>query len=253
MLRLALLLLLSLPALAHADALALMKAMEAGMASDGEELSVTMQLVDASGAVETRTFSMWSLSGKGHKSLIRFNAPGSLAGTSLLMVRRPDGGSDQWLYLPALGKARRIAPQDKKDSFVGSQFTIEDMTVSVDPEARAYAVLGDVPCGQGATCTQIEDKPATDAAAKASGYGRVVLYLDKERQVAWRIDFYDKAGALLKVMTAEGLVPVGERWRFDKATVTDVATGNSTIMTVTGRRSGGVTDDVFAPSALGQG
>lgn len=248
------LLLLATPALAS-DGLPLMRSMEAGMASDGEELSVSMQLVQADGRAEARTFRMWTLTqaGKANKSLIRFDAPSSISGTALLMVQRPDSRPDNWLYVPALNQVRRIAPQDGTDSFVGSQFTIEDMTVSVNPEARVYTVLGDVPCGDGRTCTQIEDKPANDQAARISGYGRVVLYIDAERFVAHRIDFYDKAGALLKVMTAKGLVPVGERWRFDSATVTEVATGASTIMTVTGRKNGGVDDSLFSPSTLDAG
>jgi hypothetical protein len=246
--------LLSTPAFA-ADGLPLMRAMESGMQSDGEELAVTMQLVAPDGRTEARTFRMWQLSvpDKANKSLIRFETPSSIARTALLMVQRPGARPDNWLYVPALNQVRRIAPQDGTDSFVGSQFTIEDMTVSVNPEARTYTVLGDVPCGEGRTCTQVEDKPATDQAAKISGYGRVVLYIDTERHVAHRIDFYDKAGGLMKVMTAKGLVPVGERWRFDSATVTEVATGASTIMTVTGRKQGGVDDALFSPSTLDAG
>ena len=247
----ALLLLLAGPARAE-DALAIMKALEVGMQSDGEELQVQMDLAGPAGS-ESRTFRMWSQAreGKPIRSLIRFESPGSIAGTALLTVRRPGKKQDSWLYVPALDQVRRVAPADRSQSFVGSDFTIEDLGVSVDPEARTYTVLGESPCGQGRTCHQIEDKPATDAAAKASGYGRVVMHVDKELKVAHRIDFYDPADGLLKVLMAEGLVEAGGKWRFDKATVTNVQAGSSTTMTVLSRSWGAAIDEsLFSPSSL---
>ena len=248
----ALLLLFAGPARGSEDALAIMLAMEAGMQSDGEELFVQMDVARRSGT-ESRTFRMWSQAkeGKPVRSLLRFESPGSIAGTALLTVKKPARKQDSWLYVPALDQVRRVAPADLSQSFVGSDFTIEDLSVAVDPEARAYSVLGEGACGEGRTCYQVEDKPATEAAAKASGYGRVVLHVDKELKVAHRIDFYDSADGLLKVLLAEGLVEAGGKWRFDKATVTDVQAGTSTTMTVQSRSWGAAIDEsLFSPSNL---
>jgi hypothetical protein len=247
----ALLIALAGPARAE-DAVAIMKAMEAGMQSDGEELLVQMDLAGPSGS-ESRTFRMWSQAkeGKPIRSLLRFESPGSIAGTALLTVRRPGKAQDSWLYVPALDQVRRVAPSDRSQSFVGSDFTIEDLAVSVDPEARTYTLVGESACGQGRTCYQVEDKPATTAAAKASGYGRVVMHVDKELKVAHRIDFYDASDGLLKVLMADGLVEVGGEWRFDKATVTNVQAGTSTTMTVQSRSWGAAIDEsIFSPSSL---
>jgi proline racemase len=74
--------------------------------------------------------------------------------------------------------------------------------------------------------------------------------VDKEHHVTWRVDFYDKADGLLKVLQAEGLVQVGEAWRFDSVTVTNVQAGSKTVMTVTGRGEGKIDPSIFSPSAL---
>ncbi len=245
-------LLLFLSPLATAeDGLTVMQRVEAGMQSDGEELAVRMDVTGPAGT-ESRTFRMYTLApaGKPARTLLRFETPGNIAGTALLSVQRPGKGQDSWLYVPALDQVRRIAPADRSESFVGSDFTIEDITVAVDPEAREYTVLGEADCGEGRTCIQLQDAPKTDKAAKASGYGRVVLYVDREHAVTWRVDFFDKDDALLKVLTADGLVQVGERWRFDQATVTNVQAGTSTVMTVTSRAAGKVDPSIFSPSAL---
>ncbi|MCO4770116.1 MAG: outer membrane lipoprotein-sorting protein [Deltaproteobacteria bacterium] len=234
------------------DGLAVMKRVDGAMRSQGEEMTVQMQLANAAGSTETRTFKMWTRSpvGKPAKTLIRFESPASIARTALLTVTRTGGGQDNWLYVPALGQTRRVAPQDRSESFVQSDFTIEDLTVTIDAENRVYTVLGQVDCG-GRACTQVEDKPANDAAAKQSGYGRVVLYIDDERAVVHRVDFYDKSDALLKVLQADGLVQVGDNWRFDRAVVTNVQKGSRTVMTVISRAHGASVDDsIFSASSL---
>ncbi len=235
-----------------ADGVDVMKRVGAAMQSPGEEVSVTMQLVRATGATETRTFRMWTRApeGKASKALIRFDSPASIARTALLTITRPAGGQDNWLYVPALGQTRRVAPQDRSESFVQSDFTIEDLTVSMDTDTRVYTTLGTVDCS-GRPCTQVEDKPLNEAAAKQSGYGRVVLYVDDEHAVVHRVDFYDKSDGLLKVLQADGLVQVGDKWRFDRAVVTNVQTMNRTVMTVTSRASGAAVDDsIFSATAL---
>ena len=197
---------------------------------------------------------MWTQSGEGRasKSLIRFEQPGTIAGTALLSIQRPGGGQDSWLFVPALGQVRRIAPADRSSSFVQSDFTIEDLSVGLDPEGREYRILGRVDYA-GRACVQLQDKPRSEAAARTSGYQRVVLYVDEERHVVHRVDFYDKAGQLLKVLRAEGLVQVGTLWRFDKASIVNVQTGSSTVMQVV-RRAGqeAVSDALFNPSGLGK-
>jgi hypothetical protein len=193
---------------------------------------------------------MWtSLSEGSGRSLIRFESPASIAGTALLSVSRTGGVQDNWLYVPALSQVRRVAASDRKQSFVQSEFTIEDITVARDLKNRIYTVLGEVNWSD-RVCLQIEDRPRDAAAAKMSGYGRVVLYVDKEYFVVHRVDFYDHSGALLKVLRAQSLVQVGKKWRFDVATMTNLQSGASTTMQVTSRSTGALDESRFSPSGL---
>jgi hypothetical protein len=250
---LALVLLTASPALAE-DALPLMRQMEEAMKSPGEIVGVQMHLAFADGRTETRTFRMWTRGGgaDGARMLLRFESPATIAGTALLMVARKGGGTDSWMYVPALRQTRRIAPQDRSDSFVQSEFTIEDLTVQVDPEHRVYTALGEVACGDGRRCARVEDKPRDEAAAKLSGYGRVVLYLDTEHHVVHRVDFYDKSDGLLKILQAQGLEKAGDGWRFGQASITNVQSGDATVMRVFERTvDPGLDEAVFSPSGLG--
>ncbi len=244
--------LILLPAVALAgDGDDTMRAVEKAMLSPGEQVIVRMELTAPDGSVEARTLNMWTrhIEGQASKTLIRFQDPAAIAGTALLTVRPPGKAQDNWLYVPALDQVRRIAPQNRTQSFVKSDFTIEDLSVVVDTENRVYTLQGEEACGD-RTCVVVEDKPANDKAAKQSGYGRVILKVDKETSLVAMVQFYDKSDALLKVLKSDGMVKVGERWRWTSATIADVQKGSRTVMTVTDRPSGAVDDSVFSPSAL---
>ncbi len=152
----------SLPTPAAAsDALPLMRQMESAMQSPGEIVSVQMHLAFADGRSETRNFKMWTHGGGGEQArmLLKFEAPAAIAGTALLMHARKGGATDNWMYVPALRQTRRIAPQDRSDSFVQSQFTIEDLTVQVDAER------GEDPDGA------VDDVPGVAGMAPGRGSG----------------------------------------------------------------------------------
>lgn len=248
------LLALLLPAFAAAqDGIPVMEAMDKAMRGPGEQLSVKMELQGANGTVEVRTLQMWSLApeGKAKRNLIRFESPGAIAGTALLTVVRGPGQEDTWVWVPAQRQVRRIAAQDRTTAFVGSDFTVEDLAVTMRPDRRVYTLAGESPCGDG-TCLLVADRPKDDKALAESGYGHVVLYVDKLRHVVHRVDFFDKAGAMLKVLKAENLVPVGDRWRFDKATMSNLQKGTKTTFTVQKRQAGGFDESLFSPTALGE-
>jgi len=235
------------------DGYATMQNVTAATYSEGEELQVKMDLSGPGAPSGSRVFRIYSSapSGKPRKTLVRFESPANIAGTALLTVQRPRGGQDNWLYVPSLDQVRRIAPADRSQSFVQSDFAIEDMTVTLDNEARQYTLVGTAPCGD-AECLKVEDRPRTEAAGKASGYGHVLLYVDRVRHVVHRVDFFDKAGGVLKVLRAEGLVEAAPgEWRFDRATITHVQKGTKTVMTVLSRSHGKAMDSgLFSPSNL---
>lgn len=236
------------------DGITVMQGVDRALGGPPEKLQVRMEIVRANGTTDVRTLSMWSKAepGKARYALIRFESPSSIAGTALLSVLRGPGKEDHHLYLPSLGQTRRIAATDKREAFVQSDFSVEDLTVSLNPDARTYAVTGEVDCGEGRRCWLVEDRPRDEKAARMSGYGHVVLHVDQELYLVHRVDFFDQKGALLKVLRAGGLQKVGDVSRFNSVAIANVQTGSQTTMTVIRRESGaGIDDSVFSPASLG--
>jgi hypothetical protein len=89
-----------------------------------------MRLYDRQGRVRERALTMLQLRGEkgsGERVLIRFTYPNDIRNTSFLVWEHPDTEDERFLYLPALGRVRRIAGQEKDESFVGSDLSYEDI------------------------------------------------------------------------------------------------------------------------------
>src|SRR5687767_8602013 len=98
----------------------------------GNDMSahVSMRLIDARGAARRRDFSMLrrNLEGGRQQFFSFFQTPPDVREMSFLVHKYPERDDDRWIYIPALKQVRRIAAQDKRSSFVGSDFTYEDMS-----------------------------------------------------------------------------------------------------------------------------
>ena len=89
-----------------------------------------MRLFDRQGRVRERTMTLLALrgaAGKGDRTLVRFTYPNDIKGTGFLVWEHPDSDDERFLYLPALGRVRRIAGEEKQESFVGSDLSYEDI------------------------------------------------------------------------------------------------------------------------------
>ena len=89
-----------------------------------------MRLIDRQGRVRERALTMLRLrgeKGKGDRALLRFTYPNDIRNTALLVWEHPGADDERFLYLPALGRVRRIAGQEKDESFVGSDLSYEDI------------------------------------------------------------------------------------------------------------------------------
>ena len=117
------------------------------------------------------------------KSLLRFTAPAELKGVALLIVGHPDGGTDQWMWTPAVDHERRIAQQDRSTRFFGTDFSFEDLQER-DPNQFDYKLLG-MDTVDGAACWKIEAKPKQ---ARFSQYTRSLLSVRKDNYVVVSIE-----------------------------------------------------------------
>ncbi len=132
----------------------------------------------------------------GTKSLCIFDSPADVKGTILLTHAHRDEPDDQWLYLPALERVRRIAAQSKSGSFVGSEFSYEDIATQTI-EKYSYRWLRDEVL-EDQDCHVIERRPLD---RRNSGYTRQIVWLDREHLRMLKADYYDRKDSLLKTLT----------------------------------------------------
>jgi len=146
--------------------------------------------------------------GDGDKALSIFDDPRDVKGTAFLSFTHALKPDDQWLYLPALKRIKRISSSNKSGPFMGSEFAFEDLS-SQEIEKYTYKFLTDEKIDGNDTFV-IERKPAY----KHSGYTRLITWMDKVMYKPVKIEFYDRKNKLLKTLTFSGYKQYeGKFWR----------------------------------------
>lgn len=210
-----------------------------------------MILRDAGGQESRRRFRSSSLemTEDGDRTLMVFEWPGDIEGTALLTHAHVEGDDDQWLYLPALKRVKRISSSNKSGSFVGSEFSYEDL-VPAEVEKFTYLWLRDEPCPTDPDLAcHVYERRAVD---QSSGYSREVIWRDQDAYRIQRTDYYDRRDALLKTLTTDGYQLYNERyWRPDSMLMQNLLTGKSTLMLWSDYRfSTGLDENDFTTRAL---
>lgn len=182
----------------------------------------------------------------GDKSLIIFDKPKDVKGTKLLTFSHKTGTDDQWLFLPALKRVKRIASRSKSGPFIGSEFAYEDM-VPPEIEKYTYKYLRDETI-EGLDSFIVERYPVD----KNSGYSRQVVWIDKAEYRVLKIDFHDRKESHLKTLTTSGYKKYLDKfWRPDKYLMINHQTGKSTILSYSDYKfSTGLSDGDFNKSRL---
>ncbi len=161
--------------------------------------------------------------GDGDKGLSIFDTPADVKGTAFLSYTHATRPDDQWLYLPALKRVKRIASANKSGPFMGSEFAYEDLT-SQEVAKYTYKWLRDEPI-EGRDCYTVERYPAYEN----SGYTRQIAWVDKDMYQPLKIEFYDRKNALLKTLTFRDYKQYLEKyWRADVMDMINHQTGKST-------------------------
>ena len=161
--------------------------------------------------------------GDGDKGLSIFDTPADIKGTALLTFSHVLEPDDQWIYLPALKRVKRINSRNKSGPFMGSEFAYEDMS-SFEVEKYDYKFINKE-AYDGKECYVIENYPKDEY----SGYSKRVLWVDADKLVVQKIDFYDKKDNLLKTLTAhEYQLYLEKYWRPSELKMQNHITGKST-------------------------
>jgi len=120
------------------------------------------------------------------KFLITFSTPADIKGTGFLQVEHIDGDDDLWIYLPALKKSRRLVANNKKDSFVGSDFSYGDISLPKVDKYRHVLLRSD--SVDGADCFVIESTPADETVRSTSGYSRKITWVRKDNFLERKVE-----------------------------------------------------------------
>ncbi|MBI5636336.1 MAG: outer membrane lipoprotein-sorting protein [Nitrospinae bacterium] len=184
--------------------------------------------------------------------VVRFLAPPDVKGTATLMIEHGAGDDDLWIYLPALKKVRRLVSSNKKDSFVGTDFSygdvmghkVEDWTHKI---LRAETV-------DGVECHVIESLPARPSVAEDSGYSKRIGWIRKDNMVTIKGEMYDQGGELLKTFKADDVTLVDAakgKWQAMRLEAHNAQSGHRTIITFENyRANAGVKESVFTTRYL---
>lgn len=213
-------------------------------------VELDMVLRNAAGRQSARTLRIKTLEVEnehlGDKSLVIFDHPKDIKGAALLSHAKILEPDDQWLFLPALKRVKRISSSNKSGPFVGSEFAFEDFTAS-ELNKYTYKWLGEQPCGE-LTCDVVERYPRY----KNSGYTKQVSWLDQSVYQIRKLDFYDRKDTLLKTLEFDDYREyAGGIWRAHRFSMRNHQTEKSTDLIYSDYRfNTGLTDNDFVKGML---
>lgn len=194
---------------------------------------VAMTLTNQRGEQRVRMMSVRSrLRGNGVDSavLTGFLHPGDIKGTGFLQLENSAGNDDIWVYLPALGKTRRLAANNKRDSFFGTDFSYGDVLLPpVDHYEHRWLRTESI---NGVACHVIESRPKEQSTRDDTGYSRRVTWMNPVHHVEAKVEYYDTSDRLLKTQTigeVREMEPQKGRWLALRREMVNHQTGHKTL------------------------
>ena len=194
---------------------------------DTKHALMGMDLIDADGTTTKRIMEVWSVTYNKKddltKTVMSFIAPASIKNTRYLQIQNKNRDDDKWIYLPGLGRVRRIASSQGDQSFVGSDFSYDDLeTREVDEDT--HKLLREEKLGK-YDCYVVESVPKTDW-----DYSKRIVWITKDTFVPVKAELYSKkTGKLQKVLTVkQNLKKVNGIWTIFETTMKDVEKNHTT-------------------------
>ncbi len=211
--------------------------------------TLTMILKNKNGQTTTRKTHGFSLEviGDGDKSMTVFDTPKDVQGTASMTYTHKVGDDDQWLYLPALKRVKRISSSNKSGPFMGSEFAFEDLS-SQEVEKYTHKYISTVKLA-GVVVYKLERVPVS----ATSGYKKITVYINKENLRPERIIFYDRKAAKLKTLVYSGYKKyAGKFWRADQMKMVNHQNGKETILKFEGYKFNDptITEESFTQNSL---
>jgi outer membrane lipoprotein-sorting protein len=193
-------------------------------AGDDMRARVTMRLINAQGKERKRVMAMLRKNiadGGEQRYYIYFHAPSDVKGTSFMVWKYLQKEDDRWIFIPAIKLVRRIAADDKRSSFVGSDFTYEDVSGrAVDDESHSLLRTEEL---DGRPVYVLESKPKAK-----TDYERRVSWIDQERWLPLKEEYFDARGEKVRVFSADRVEQLGGQWTVTARTMKNLQTGHRT-------------------------
>lgn len=212
-------------------------------------VSAKMVLRNRAGQETWRDFSFSTLERTGEdvgdKSLIVFRSPRDVEGTALLSHAKILEPDDQWLFLPALKRVKRISSANKSGAFVGSEFSFEDFTIT-ELNKFTYDYVGEETI-DGVTMDVVDRFPRYER----SGYTKQRVWIDQDIFQTHKVEFYDRKDELLKILRLDDYRDYDGVWRAHSLSMENVQSGKITILDYGDFSFGnGMNDNDFQQGAL---
>lgn len=184
--------------------------------------------------------------------VVRFNSPADVQGTTFLQIQNAEQDDDMWIYLPALKKVRRLVSSNKRDSFVGSDFSYGDV-LTLRPALFSH-ILNRSEKLDNIDCYVVESVPSDESMASDIGYTRKVSWLRKDNFLELKIEYYDENNDLIKTQTAGDHKLIQEqppRWIALKRQMINHQSGHKTLIVLTNiDTEKPIGDEIFTTRAI---
>ncbi len=191
------------------------------------EATLVMTLINANGDKRVRVIKQYIRDfGKVEKKIMFFVSPPDVRNTSFMnwSYDDPNKEDDQWIYLPALKKIKRISSDSKGDYFMGSDFTYDDLG-DRKPTQDRHKILREEKY-RGEDCYVIESIPKDPDYM----YSKTITWVAKGKWIGLKREFYDEDGEYLKTLTVDKYEKIKGYWILTKVTMDNVQKHHKTIM-----------------------
>jgi Outer membrane lipoprotein-sorting protein len=216
------------PCPAHADeARQIMTEVQNRTQSKSEHYEGSLEVINSSQKISKKRWAYDRLGAYGNsKSELRFTAPPDVKGVALLVVNHPDRASDQWMWIPAEERDRRIALQDRSSRFFGTDFSFEDLEER-DLDQYDFKLVGDDKLDD-VDCWKIESRPKE---SKTSQYTSSLLWVRKDRYFLVRTDNFIK-DRLVRQIAYRDVESIEGIWTALTVAVEDFTRNSRTLLTL---------------------
>lgn len=218
----------------------------------------TMELIDRRGKKQLRETVSYRKDYEGErKTVLFFSSPTNVKGTGFLTFdyANHDKDDDQWLYLPALRKTRRISAANRGDYFLGTDLTYEDIKkgTKISETDFRFETLKEVSMGD-RQCYLVEALPVNDRIARELKYSRVHYYIDKDTWISVKNEYWDIGGNPLKTSEIKELKLIDGIWTVQRIEAKNHKTNHQSILTFSNvDYASTLEDDLFSEQRLVRG